>query len=85
MPNSKTFHKSIREIAGDSYMTPLPIPFRLGHATGIALVYDTGLTLFDTGINQDAAFAGLERSLVTINRSIRDIDCIVITHHHADH
>lgn len=85
MPNSKTSEKSIEEIAKNFYLITLPMPFRLGHVNVIAFVHDKGVTLFDTGLNLDDAFSRLETSLGTINRSVRDIDHIFVTHHHADH
>ncbi len=85
MPNSKTSEKSIEEIAKNFYLITLPMPFRLGHVNVIAFVHNKGVTLFDTGLNLDDAFSRLEASLETINRSVRDIDHIFITHQHADH
>ncbi len=84
MPNPKTPQKSIKEVAKNRHMKPMPMPFRLGHANSIDLVHDKGAALFYTGVNLDDTFSGLGNFLAAINRSIREIDRIFITHHYGD-
>lgn len=75
----------IREIAGDFYRITLPMPFRLNHINVYALIGDSRVTLFDTGLNTPETFYALETALKRIGRSVQEIDRIFITHRHGDH
>ncbi|HYA14437.1 MAG TPA: MBL fold metallo-hydrolase [Syntrophales bacterium] len=75
----------MEKIAENFYMITLPMPFRLGHVHVFALIHNGKVALFDTGVNTPEAFMKLEGSLKSINKKIRDIDRIYITHFHTDH
>ena len=75
----------VEKIADNFYMITLPMPFRLGHVHVFALIHNDKVALFDTGVNTPEAFTKLEGSLKTIDKKIRDIDRIYITHFHTDH
>jgi len=44
-----------------------------------------GITLFDTGINEDGAFEELERTLRLAGYRVEDVELLVCTHAHSDH
>ncbi|HVO65918.1 MAG TPA: MBL fold metallo-hydrolase [Syntrophales bacterium] len=75
----------VEKITENFYMITLPMPFRLGHVHVFALIHNGKVALFDTGVNTPEAFTKLEGSLKAINKNIRDIDRIYITHFHTDH
>ncbi|MBW2560690.1 MAG: MBL fold metallo-hydrolase, partial [Deltaproteobacteria bacterium] len=85
MPNSETPSTSIGKITENLYLITLPMPFRLRPVNVAVLVHERGVALFDTGLNMGHTFSRLEEALKVIDRSVRDIDHIFITHHHADH
>jgi len=85
MPNPETPSTSIGKITENLYLITIPMPFRLRPVNVAALVHGRGVALFDTGLNMGHTFSKLEEALEVINRSVRDIDHIFITHHHADH
>lgn len=41
--------------------------------------------LIDAGINSDECWNLVQKKLKNINRSVRDLDAIILTHHHVDH
>ncbi len=75
----------VEKVAENFYMITLPMPFRLKHVHVFALIHDGKVALFDTGVNTPEAFTKLEGSLKSIDKTIRDIDRIYITHFHTDH
>jgi glyoxylase-like metal-dependent hydrolase (beta-lactamase superfamily II) len=75
----------IEKIAPNLFMITLPMPFRLKHVHVFALAHGDGITLFDTGLNTPETVSILEESLRAIQKTLRDIDQVFITHHHLDH
>ena len=75
----------IEEISRNLFMITLPMPFRLKHVHVFVLAHDDRITLFDTGLNTPETVSILEESLKAIQKTVRDIDRIFITHHHLDH
>lgn len=59
-------------------------PFLVG-PVNCYLIEDEPLTLIDTGLNWMRAFDELEAGLREHNRSVADLERIVITHQHVDH
>jgi glyoxylase-like metal-dependent hydrolase (beta-lactamase superfamily II) len=78
------FHM-IKEITRNLYIITLPMPFRLKHVHVYALLHQGKVALFDTGLDTPETFSVLETALKRIDRSIRDIDRIFISHRHGDH
>lgn len=75
----------MEKITENFYMLTLPMPFRLQHVHVFALVHNGRVALFDTGVNTPESLSKLDHSLKSINKTIRDIDRIYITHFHTDH
>jgi glyoxylase-like metal-dependent hydrolase (beta-lactamase superfamily II) len=66
------------------YCLPLPTPFPIGRInTYMAL--DEPLTLVDTGVNSERAYAELVEGLAALDVRPADLKRIIITHHHTDH
>ncbi|MFO7263193.1 MAG: hypothetical protein A6D91_01570 [Bacillaceae bacterium G1] len=62
----------------------LPTPFPVG-PVNVYLIQAEKLTLVDTGPNTDQNWQLLNQALAKHGFSIRDIEQIVLTHHHVDH
>jgi glyoxylase-like metal-dependent hydrolase (beta-lactamase superfamily II) len=62
----------------------LPTPFLVGRVN-CYLLEDDPLTLIDTGPNSGKSLDELERALAEHDRTIEDLELIVITHQHMDH
>ena len=75
----------IEEISPNLFMITLPMPFRLKHVHVFVLAHDDRITLFDTGLNTPETVSIFEESLKAIQKTLRDVDRIFITHHHLDH
>jgi glyoxylase-like metal-dependent hydrolase (beta-lactamase superfamily II) len=75
----------IEAIAEDFYMITLPMPFRLGHVHVFAVVNNSHVTLFDTGLNSAESRKSLGDALEFIGVPMQNIDAVYITHYHADH
>jgi glyoxylase-like metal-dependent hydrolase (beta-lactamase superfamily II) len=63
---------------------PISTPFGVG-PVNCYLILKNGLTVIDPGPATTEAYEELNRSLAGIDRSIDDIDRILITHPHMDH
>jgi glyoxylase-like metal-dependent hydrolase (beta-lactamase superfamily II) len=65
---------------------PLPWP-GVPHVNAWAIESTTGkgIVLVDTGINEQAAFGELERTLRLTGHGIEDVELLVCTHAHSDH
>ena len=61
----------------------VPIPW-IG-SVNLWLLRGDPVTLVDTGPSNDSAFATLEEQLAEHRLSVRDIELVLITHHHLDH
>ncbi|WP_272999339.1 MBL fold metallo-hydrolase [Hydrogenibacillus schlegelii] len=62
----------------------LPTPFRVGDVN-VYLIEGEGRVLVDTGPETDEAWAALQARLREVGLKVRDLDAIVLTHHHIDH
>ena len=63
---------------------PTPTPFPVG-AANVYLHKGDCLTLFDTGTKTEAAWGVFTCRLQEFGFTLRDIDRIILTHHHLDH
>jgi glyoxylase-like metal-dependent hydrolase (beta-lactamase superfamily II) len=75
----------ISEIQTNFYRITLRMPYRLKHVHAYLLAQNKELALFDTGLNMPGAYETLEKDLVSIGFSIKDIKHIYLTHVHTDH
>jgi glyoxylase-like metal-dependent hydrolase (beta-lactamase superfamily II) len=62
----------------------IPTPFAVGRVN-CYLVDDDPLTLVDTGPNSGKSLDELEHQLGDLDRSISDIELVILTHQHIDH
>jgi len=62
----------------------VPTPFAVGRVN-CYLIEDEPLTLIDTGPNSGKSLDELERALATHERTIEELELIVLTHQHMDH
>lgn len=62
----------------------LPTPFAVGDVNAYVLKGDA-LTLIDVGPKTDVALEALRVQLKALGYSLRDIEQVVLTHHHPDH
>lgn len=69
------------------YAITMPTPFPVGDVSAyLALGTDASpLTLIDCGVRTDEARAALQAGLAACGVTFRDIERVVITHHHTDH
>ncbi|MCQ3932008.1 MAG: hypothetical protein DPW16_16280 [Chloroflexi bacterium] len=63
---------------------PIPTPFMVG-PVNVYLLEGDPLTLIDVGPNSPEAYDALVAGLAHVGYSLRDIQQIIITHHHTDH
>ncbi|HDP34049.1 MAG TPA: MBL fold metallo-hydrolase [Candidatus Hydrogenedentes bacterium] len=66
------------------YRIPTPTPFPVG-AANVYLYKGDALTLFDAGTKTDDAWGVLTCRLRELGVALRDIEQIILTHHHLDH
>lgn len=66
------------------YRIPTPTPFPVG-AANVYLHKGNVLTLFDAGTKTEAAWGVFTCRLEALGIELRDIDQIILTHHHLDH
>lgn len=62
----------------------IPTPFRVG-AVNCYLLEGDPLTLIDTGPNDEDSLAALEAGLGELNRTVEDLELLILTHQHYDH
>jgi glyoxylase-like metal-dependent hydrolase (beta-lactamase superfamily II) len=62
----------------------IPTPFMVGRVN-CYLIQDQPLTLIDTGPNSGKALDELEHQLAERDRSIEDLELVILTHQHIDH
>jgi glyoxylase-like metal-dependent hydrolase (beta-lactamase superfamily II) len=62
----------------------IPTPFAVGRVN-CYLIEDEPLTLVDTGPNSGKALDELQRQLAEHDRSIEDLELVILTHQHIDH
>jgi glyoxylase-like metal-dependent hydrolase (beta-lactamase superfamily II) len=70
-----------------SWLTPiaLPMPATRGSVNVYLIRTSTGTALIDTGFKDDAVVRMLEKILHDGGLGFKDIDQVVLTHHHVDH
>lgn len=66
------------------HIIEVPTPFIVGPVNCV-LVEGSPLTLFDTGTSTDESWEALEAGIQRLGYEIRDIERVILTHHHADH
>lgn len=66
------------------YRIPTPTPFPVG-AANIYLYKGERLTLFDAGTKTEAAWGVFTCRLQELGIALKDIEQIILTHHHLDH
>ncbi|NLV41470.1 MAG: MBL fold metallo-hydrolase [Candidatus Hydrogenedentes bacterium] len=64
---------------------PLPSSLPMGGVNVFLYRGREALTLFDTGVLTEDAYAALEAGLAAEGVAVRDLERIVLTHHHFDH
>lgn len=62
----------------------LPTPFSVGDVN-VYLVKGDALTLIDTGVNTEESKEVLSYRLSELGLKIKDIEQVILTHHHPDH
>jgi glyoxylase-like metal-dependent hydrolase (beta-lactamase superfamily II) len=62
----------------------IPTPFAVGDVNAYLLEGEP-LTLIDNGPNSATALLALERALAALGYAVRDLELLLITHHHVDH
>ena len=79
-------HSGPEQIGPGVHRVPLPLPTDGLRAVNIYVIEDGDrLVLIDGGWALDASFAQLEESLGMINRELREVSRILVTHIHRDH
>lgn len=70
-----------------STVTPIIIPTKnsLQSVNFYIVQGENGITLIDAGYNNAKSFSALEQTLHQQEKTIADIDQILLTHHHIDH
>ncbi|MDF2961158.1 MAG: beta-lactamase [Paenibacillus sp.] len=67
------------------YQIKVPLPFPLRWVNSYMIRGKNGFTLLDPGLHTEAAEQFWEQALGELGISCRDIEQIVLTHHHPDH
>lgn len=62
----------------------LPVPYAMENVN-VYLVEGDVLTLVDTGTNSPETFEALKSSLKGLGYQIKDVEQVILTHHHPDH
>lgn len=68
----------------DIYQITLPTPYAVGDVHSYIIKNDM-ITLIDAGVHTEEAWEAFNQQLKTLNLQPKDIDQIVLTHHHPDH
>ncbi|WP_416148898.1 MBL fold metallo-hydrolase [Salipaludibacillus sp. HK11] len=66
------------------YQITVPTPFLVGPIHSY-LIFGDALTIVDTGPNTEEALIHMERQLAELELTPKDIELVVLTHHHPDH
>jgi glyoxylase-like metal-dependent hydrolase (beta-lactamase superfamily II) len=66
------------------YRITVPTPFPVGNVNMYVIEGDN-LTLIDAGVKTEEAWQSFQQQLRELGYTPRDIDQVVITHHHPDH
>ncbi|GAA0481672.1 MBL fold metallo-hydrolase [Salinibacillus aidingensis] len=66
------------------YQITVPTPFPVGDVHMYLLKGET-LSLIDAGVNTDEAWEAFQDQIKQTGYSLRDIEQIILTHHHPDH
>ncbi|WP_078592427.1 MBL fold metallo-hydrolase [Evansella clarkii] len=75
---------SMKQLTKDIIPITLPTPFQVG-PVNTYLIKGDALTLVDTGAKYEQGLNVLQQQLKEQNVTIRDIEVVVLTHHHPDH
>jgi glyoxylase-like metal-dependent hydrolase (beta-lactamase superfamily II) len=62
----------------------IPIPYPMRFVT-VLIDTDAPITLIDTGINTPEARVALQEALQQLGLSIKQVQRVIVTHHHPDH
>lgn len=62
----------------------IPVPFAVGTVNAFLMKGDT-LTLFDAGSKTKEAYEALEFGLKQAGYTFKDVEQVILTHHHPDH
>jgi glyoxylase-like metal-dependent hydrolase (beta-lactamase superfamily II) len=62
----------------------LPTPFQVGDVNAYLIKTDR-LTMVDCGVKTEEAWDALQKQLHSLGVTTKDIDQVVLTHHHPDH
>lgn len=68
----------------DIHKIVIPTPFAVGDVNAFLVKGDT-LTLVDVGPKSDNAYEALKAGLQTAGYDFKDVEQVVLTHHHPDH
>lgn len=71
------WHKEIAQLT-------IPTPYEVGDVH-VYVIKGEQITLVDTGANTQEGWQALKKQLASIGLSVKDIQQIVLTHHHPDH
>lgn len=74
----------IKEAARGIYQIEIPTPFSVG-PVNVYLIEGEHVTLVDAGPRTEEAWTALTQGLNAIGRDVREIEQVVLTHHHVDH
>lgn len=74
-----------RQILPGVHLLELPLPFSLGIVNTYLVRLDRGYLLIDAGIDTEACFEALTRSLEGLGVNWTDIKHVLLTHIHPDH
>lgn len=73
-----------KEVARGIYQIEIPTPFIVG-PVNVYLLEEENLTLVDTGPLTEEAWQTLNQGIRDIGYEVKDIQQVVLTHHHIDH
>lgn len=80
-----TVTMTITEVARNLYLVPVPIPVPLKYVNCYAARGRSGWTVVDTGFHDALAEAAWLAAFRELGFGPRDVERIVVTHHHPDH
>ncbi|WP_176222203.1 MBL fold metallo-hydrolase [Tuberibacillus sp. Marseille-P3662] len=75
---------AIHQVTDGIWQITLPTPFKIG-PVNVYLIHTDRWTLVDAGVKTKEAEQLLTESLSVLGLTLRDIQQVVLTHHHPDH
>jgi glyoxylase-like metal-dependent hydrolase (beta-lactamase superfamily II) len=76
----------VEKVSDGLWSIPVPIPLNpLRYVLVYALECRDGLVLIDAGWDDDASWLALTDGIGSIGYGIRDVQAVLVTHHHPDH